>query len=84
MAETSTYSPLVSSTPALFEKYHSNNVPPVDEWVLSEAMAGDTRPGGGLSQIESHYKTFIVMFFLKLNPERPPHSHLVSDRERLC
>lgn len=41
-------------TPALFQKY---NV--VDEWSLSVAMAADGA-GGGLSQLEDHYKTFIV------------------------
>lgn len=43
-------------TPAFFEKYPSA----VDEWTLSEAMAADTSPGGGLSQLEDHYNTFIV------------------------
>jgi hypothetical protein len=43
-------------TPALFQKYPSA----VDEWTLSTLMAADTSPGGGLSQIEDHYKTFIV------------------------
>ena len=47
------------SSPDLFEKYLSNTNPPVDEWTLSEAMASDTA-GGGLSQLETHYKTFIV------------------------
>ncbi|KAE9406818.1 glycoside hydrolase [Gymnopus androsaceus JB14] len=43
-------------TPAFFEKYPTA----VDEWTLSEAMAADTSPGGGLSQLEDHYNTFIV------------------------
>ena len=42
--------------PSLFQKYPGT----VDEWTLSEAMAADTSPGGGLGQIEDHYKTFIV------------------------
>ncbi len=53
--------------PALFEKYQGlpastylpgGNV--VDEWTLSVAMINDTSPGGGLSQLEDHYRTFIV------------------------
>ena len=43
-------------TPALFQKYPGA----VDEWTLSTLMAADTGPGGGLSQLEDHYKTFIV------------------------
>ncbi|KAI0302303.1 glycoside hydrolase family 5 protein [Multifurca ochricompacta] len=44
-------------TPALFQKYPGA----VDEWTLSEAMAADTGPGGGLqSQLEAHYDTFIT------------------------
>ena len=42
-------------SPALYQKYPGT----VDEWTLSEAMAADTA-GGGLDQIEEHYKTFIV------------------------
>ncbi|KAF8509917.1 glycoside hydrolase family 5 protein [Gautieria morchelliformis] len=45
--------------PALYQKYSSNPTPPVDEWTLSQAMAADTA-GGGLSQLEQHYKTFIT------------------------
>lgn len=45
--------------PALFEKYLNNTPPPVDEWTLSEAMSSDSA-GGGLSQLETHYKTFIT------------------------
>ncbi len=53
--------------PALFEKYQ--NVPPSDalpggdvhdEWSLSVAMLNDTSEGGGIGQLEDHYKTFIV------------------------
>jgi hypothetical protein len=43
--------------PALFQKYPGA----IDEWTLSEAMAADTGPGGGLQpQLEAHYDTFIV------------------------
>ena len=30
----------------------------LDEW--GEAMLNDTSPGGGIQQMEDHYKTFIV------------------------
>ncbi|KAJ3996200.1 glycoside hydrolase family 5 protein [Lentinula boryana] len=43
-------------TPSLFEKYTTA----VDEWTLSEAMTADTSEGGGLSQLEDHYNTFIT------------------------
>lgn len=44
-------------SPALFQKYPGA----VDEWTLSEAMAADTGPGGGLqTQLEAHYDTFIT------------------------
>lgn len=42
-------------SPALYQKYPTA----VDEWTLSVAMAND-QAGGGLSQLEDHYKTFIV------------------------
>ena len=42
-------------SPALYQKYPTA----VDEWTLSVAMAND-QAGGGLSQLETHYKTFIV------------------------
>lgn len=45
-------------TPAFFQKYTSAE----DEWTLSEAMTADTSSGGGLSQLEDHYKSFIVRF----------------------
>ncbi|KAG9009474.1 hypothetical protein FRB94_014241 [Tulasnella sp. JGI-2019a] len=45
--------------PALYEKYQNISVPAIDEWTLSEAMAADTA-GGGLGQLETHYKTFIT------------------------
>ncbi|KAH7090871.1 glycoside hydrolase superfamily, partial [Auriculariales sp. MPI-PUGE-AT-0066] len=46
--------------PHLYEKY-SDLQPPLngDEWTLSQAMTADTA-GGGLSQMENHYKTFIT------------------------
>lgn len=58
--------------PALFEKYQNataiaaNNDLPlvVDEWTLSQAMAADTSAGGGLSQLEAHYNTFVIVSFL--------------------
>lgn len=46
-------------SPALYEKYGSNPVPPIDEWHLSIAMREDVA-GGGISQMEEHYKTFIT------------------------
>ncbi|KAI0079030.1 glycoside hydrolase [Panus rudis PR-1116 ss-1] len=53
--------------PALFEKYQNVTPNPaipggqaVDEWTLSVAMANDTSDGGGLGQLEDHYKTFIT------------------------
>lgn len=49
-------------SPALFQKYPGT----VDEWTLSTQMAADTSPGGGLSQIETHYQTFIVSQLLPL------------------
>jgi hypothetical protein len=42
-------------SPALYQKYSPAN----DEWKISVAMAADTA-GGGLNQLEDHYKTFIV------------------------
>ncbi|KAJ3516720.1 hypothetical protein NLJ89_g941 [Agrocybe chaxingu] len=46
-------------SPALYEKYLNNPTPAVDEWTLSEAMRADTA-GGGINQLEDHYKTFIT------------------------
>ncbi|KAI0262189.1 glycoside hydrolase superfamily [Gloeopeniophorella convolvens] len=44
-------------SPALYQKYPGA----IDEWTLSEAMAADTGPGGGLqAQLEAHYDTFIT------------------------
>ncbi len=42
-------------TPVLYQKYPSA----IDEWSLSTLMAADTA-GGGLTQLEEHYKTFIA------------------------
>src|SRR5258708_35534471 len=50
------------SSPALYQKYSSNPTPPVDEWTLCQAMRADTS-GGGIDQLETHYKTFIVCIF---------------------
>ena len=41
--------------PSLFQKYNGS----VDEWTLSTLMAQD-KAGGGLSQLEDHYNTFIT------------------------
>ena len=46
--------------PALYEKYQNVTPPAIDEWTLSIAMRNDTGPGGGIQQLEDHYKTFIV------------------------
>ncbi|KAI0695715.1 glycoside hydrolase superfamily [Cytidiella melzeri] len=46
--------------PALYEKYQNTSPPAVDEWTLSVAMRNDTSPGGGIGQLEEHYKTFIT------------------------
>ncbi|CAK5275468.1 unnamed protein product [Mycena citricolor] len=43
-------------TASYFDKYSPQAV---DEWTLSIAMANDTA-GGGLSQLEQHYNTFIT------------------------
>lgn len=46
--------------PALYEKYQNASPPAVDEWTLSMAMLNDTGPGGGIQQLEEHYRTFIT------------------------
>ncbi|KAL0947438.1 hypothetical protein HGRIS_013547 [Hohenbuehelia grisea] len=46
-------------SPALYEKYASATPPAIDEWTLSQAMRADTA-GGGIGQMEEHYKTFIT------------------------
>ncbi|KAI0337316.1 glycoside hydrolase [Trametopsis cervina] len=46
--------------PALYEKYQNTTPQAVDEWTLSVAMRNDTSPGGGIGQLEDHYKTFIT------------------------
>ncbi|KAF8270225.1 glycoside hydrolase superfamily [Lactarius quietus] len=44
-------------SPSLYQKYPGT----IDEWTLSEAMAADTSPGGGLqAQLEAHYDTFVT------------------------
>jgi len=42
-------------TPTLYQKYPGAT----DEWSLSTLMAADTA-SGGLNQLETHYKTFLV------------------------
>ncbi|KAI5122037.1 hypothetical protein M0805_006022 [Coniferiporia weirii] len=44
--------------PALYEPYVNATISAVDEWTLSENMRND--PNGGISQLETHYKTFIT------------------------
>jgi len=46
--------------PDLFQKYQTATPLAQDEWTLSQAMTADTSPGGGISQIEDHYNTFIT------------------------
>lgn len=50
---------MLCSTPALYEPYVNATISAVDEWTLSENMRNDTA-NGGISQLENHYKTFIV------------------------
>lgn len=50
---------VIDSSPALYEPYVNSTIPAVDEWTLSENMRNDTA-NGGISQLENHYKTFIV------------------------
>lgn len=45
--------------PALFQKYQNGSNTVIDEWTLSLAMAQDTSAGGGISQLEDHYNTFM-------------------------
>lgn len=75
--------------PALYEKYQ--NVTPnaaipsgqaVDEWSLSVAMRNDTSAGGGIQQLEDHYKTFIVR--LQLARYLLHRTDCFADRGRLC
>ncbi|KAK7031276.1 hypothetical protein VNI00_013527 [Paramarasmius palmivorus] len=49
----------VRGVPALFEKYAHITPRVVDEWGLHAAMRDDP-DGGGIDQIEEHYKTFIT------------------------
>ncbi|KAL0947441.1 hypothetical protein HGRIS_013549 [Hohenbuehelia grisea] len=46
-------------SPAIYEKYSSASPPVVDEWSLSVAMRADAA-GGGIDQMEEHYRTFIT------------------------
>lgn len=52
------------SVPALYEKYLTASTVAVDEWTLSENMRADTA-NGGISQLEDHYKTFIVSIYAR-------------------
>ncbi|KZV79697.1 glycoside hydrolase [Exidia glandulosa HHB12029] len=45
--------------PGLYEKYFDDQNVNGDEWTLSIAMTNDTA-GGGLAQMEEHYRTFIT------------------------
>ena len=53
---------VIFSSPALYQKYVTSATPPMDEWMLCQAMRADTA-GGGIDQLETHYKTFIVRRF---------------------
>ena len=71
----------VFSVPALYQKYPDA----VDEWGLSEAMRADTSSGGGISQMEDHYKTFIVgphtpIVLLSADPYPRPNKTLPRSR----
>lgn len=65
-------------TPTLYQKYPGA----VDEWTLSTLMAADTGPGGGLSQLETHYNTFIVRANL-LSPLRTLLNPVHCRRKRI-
>ncbi|EJD37873.1 glycoside hydrolase [Auricularia subglabra TFB-10046 SS5] len=45
--------------PALYEKYFDDQTVNGDEWTLSAAMRADVA-GGGINQMEDHYRTFIT------------------------
>ncbi|KAH9951963.1 glycoside hydrolase superfamily [Amylocystis lapponica] len=45
--------------PALYQKYLNSSPVAIDEWTLSANMRADTA-GGGINQLEDHYKTFIT------------------------
>jgi hypothetical protein len=66
-------------TPALYQKYSNA----IDEWTLSTAMAADTA-SGGISQLETHYQTFIV----RCHPFQKTGLCLIqcwlADRGRFC
>jgi glucan 1,3-beta-glucosidase len=64
--------------PALYEKYvNTSSIAIVDEWTLSIAMGTNLA-----SEMEEHYKTFIVRPS-DLSRSSLPHS-FVPDRGRLC
>ena len=47
---------VLCSVPALYEKYVNTSTPAFDEWDLTTNMKAD----GSISDLENHYKTFIV------------------------
>src|SRR5438552_1128633 len=66
-------------TPRYYQKYPSA----IDEWTLSVAMAAD-QASGGLSQLEEHYKTFIVRLYSPLHTEQSRYLIHTSDRGGFC
>lgn len=48
--------------PELYEKYFDDQTVNGDEWTLSVAMSNDSA-GGGIKQMEDHYRTFIVSLY---------------------
>lgn len=70
--------------PQLYEKYQTGPIQAIDEWTLSMAMRADTSPGGGISQIELHYQTFIVGYTLLFSPWKSSDTSFPKDRTRFC
>jgi hypothetical protein len=66
-------------TPALYQKYPRA----IDEWTLHTLMAADTA-GGGINQIEEHYKTFIVRLLSFAHAIAIVNAGGTPDRGRLC
>lgn len=64
-------------SPALYQKYYPDAT---DEWSLSTLMAADTA-SGGLSQLEDHYKTFIVS---EISSIMGTTLNFATDREGYC
>jgi hypothetical protein len=65
-------------TPALYQKYPNA----IDEWTLHTLMAADTA-GGGINQIEEHYKTFIVRLLSFAHAVAIANTRGMPDRGRL-